>query len=331
MTARTNSMKHKRTGLAAVAVAAALGLSAAATQAYAQSGHSAEQGQDHGTNAPKAGAVQHAGGMNHHTEAASAASPMGEMDHGSMQGGSAPPDARDPHEYSGGYARNAGKYALPPSQRLRMSDEHSFGSLLVNRLERVDGNGGNATAYEAQAWFGRTYDRLVIKAEGERARGELEHARTELLWSHAIANYWNTQLGLRYDSGMGPNREWLAIGVQGLAPYWFEVDATAYIGSNGRTALNFEAEYELLLTQRLILQPRIEVDLYGKRDEALDIGRGVSEGSLGLRLRYEITRQFAPYVGIEWATKFGQTADLARATDERTHDMRLVAGLRFWF
>lgn len=255
------------------------------------------------------------------------------MDHGemNMQGGSAPPDARDPHAYSGGYTLDSGKYALPGPRQLRLADEHSFGSLLVDRLERVDTREGNATAYEAQAWFGRNYDRLVIKAEGDYGKGKLQEARTELLWGHAIATFWDTQLGVRHDSGVGPDRSWLAFGVQGLAPYWFEVDAAAYVGDKGRTAFRLGAEYELLLTQKLVLQPRLEINAYGKSDEALGIGSGLSDGVAGLRLRYEFTRQFAPYVGVERAGKFGKTADLARAAGEKTDETRWVAGVRFWF
>ena len=255
------------------------------------------------------------------------------MDHGEMdmQGGSAPPDARDQHAYSGGYTLDSGKYALPGPRQLRLADEHSFGSLLVDRLERVDTREGNATAYEAQAWFGRNYDRVVIKAEGDYGQGKLQEARTELLWGHAIATFWDTQLGVRYDSGVGPDRGWLAFGVQGLAPYWFEVDAAAYVGDKGRTAFRLGAEYELLLTQKLVLQPRLEINAYGKGDAALGIGSGLSDGVAGLRLRYEFTRQFAPYVGVERAGKFGKTADLARAAGEKTDETRWVAGVRFWF
>lgn len=260
-------------------------------------------------------------------------SPGGGMDSGSMamQGGSAPADARDPHAYSGGYTLGAGAYALPGGRQLHLADEHNFGALLVDRLERVYTDNGDATAYDAQAWFGRDYDRLVLKAEGDVARGRLQEARTEALWGHAVAPFWDTQLGARYDSGVGPDRGWLAFGIQGLAPYWFNVDATAYAGNSGRTAMRLGAEYELLLTQKLILQPRVEMNLYGKRDAAREIGSGLSDAAAGLRLRYEFTRQIAPYVGVEWARKFGGTAELVRAAGEDTRNTRLVAGLRFWF
>lgn len=260
-------------------------------------------------------------------------SPGGNMAPGSMtmQGGSAPADARDPHAYSGGYTLESGPYARPGPRELRMADEHNFGALLIDRLERVYTDNGDTTAYDAQAWFGRDYDRLVLKAEGDIAKGRLQEARTEALWGHAVATFWDTQLGARYDSGVGSDRGWLAFGIQGLAPYWFNVDATAYAGNSGRTALRLSAEYELLLTQKLILLPRVEMNLYGKRDEAREIGRGLSDATAGLRLRYEFTRQIAPYVGVEWARKFGGTADFARAAAEDTQNTRLVAGLRFWF
>jgi copper resistance protein B len=250
----------------------------------------------------------------------------GGMDMGSMsmQGGSAPPDARDPHAYSGGYG-------FGPLPKLRMADEHNFGSLLVDRLERARTRDNSSTEYDLQAWYGRDYDRTVLKAEGDIDGGKFQDARTELLWGHAVATYWDTQLGVRYDSGVGPDRRWLAFGVQGLAPYWFEVAAAAYVGESGRTALRLEAEYELLLTQKLILQPRIETNVYGKQDVARERGSGLSDLAAGIRLRYEIKREFAPYIGIERGNKYGGSADFARAEGKQTSESRVVAGLRFWF
>ena len=249
---------------------------------------------------------------------------MGGMDHGSMQGGSPPPDARDPHAYSGGYT-------LPPDRPLRMADEHNFGSLMIDRFERVRTRDNSSTIYDLQAWYGRTYDRVVLKAEGDVDGGEYEDTHTQLLWGHAISAYWDTQLGVRYDGGHEPSRTWLAFGVQGLAPYWFEMDITGYVEEHGRTALSVEAEYELLLTQKLILQPRIEANIYGKRDAARELGSGLSDLTAGVRLRYEIRREIAPYIGIERSGKFGGTADFARAEGKQAMETRVVAGLRFWF
>ncbi|MCK9513507.1 MAG: copper resistance protein B [Pigmentiphaga sp.] len=258
----------------------------------------------------------------------------GEMDHGDMkmQGGSAPPDARDPDAYSGGYLRNEGKYALPPSETLVMSDMHNFGSIQFDKFEYVRARGDEWMAYEGEAWYGSTYNRAVIKAEGEIADGNLQHSKTQLLWRHAISTFWDTELGFRFDYESGaPNREWLAFGFKGLAPYWFEVDATAYVGPSGRTALGLKAEYDVLLTQKLYLQPSIEVNLYGKDDVRRGIGSGLADGTAGLRLKYEITRQFVPYVGVEWASKFGKSADYARASGESKQETRFVAGLTFRF
>ncbi|MEO5696631.1 MAG: copper resistance protein B [Burkholderiaceae bacterium] len=269
------------------------------------------------------------------TTATPEAAPEGAaMDHGemNMQGGSAPPDARDPNAYSGGYSIDSGTYSLPGVPRISFGDEHTFVSVLMDRLEGVETRGGSSGgAYEGRLRIGRDYHALVIKAEGDFAKGKLEEARTEALYSRSIATYWDAQVGARYDAGKGPNRGWLAFGVQGLAPYWFEIDATAYIGEQGRTAFRLGAEYELLITQRLVVQPRIEANFYGKDDPALDIGSGLSDATAGVRLRYEFSRQFAPYVGVERASRFGRTADMLRAAGENVHETRWVAGVRFWF
>jgi copper resistance protein B len=265
---------------------------------------------------------------------ATPAKPEAAMDHGDMkmQGGSAPPDARDPNAYSGGYTLESGPYSLGSPRQLRLADESLFGTLLVDRLEWGHSNDGGAGDYDAIGWFGTTYNRLVIKAEGEFARSKMQEARTEVLWGHAIAPYWDAQLGVRNDyHADGAGRNWLAFGVQGLAPYWFELDLTGYVGNDGRTALRASGEYELLLTQKWILQPRAELNLYGKSDVENGIGSGLSDLSVGLRLRYEITRQFAPYVGVAWAGKFGNTADLARSAGEPTSDTTWLVGVRFWF
>ena len=255
---RSSNTRH---AMLATAVAAA-GLFAMAQHARAAT--SADDGAAHGAHHGGAAAAPAAPVMPAMPAAAIAPAPSQSaanppppadaMDHGDMkmQGGSAPPDARDPNAYSGGYTLESGPYALPGPRLLRLSDEHVFGTVLVDRLEWAHSSGGDAGDYDATAWFGNSYNRLVIKAEGEVARSELVHARTELLWGHAIAPYWDTQLGVRNDSGDGlSSRNWLAFGVQGLAPYWFELDLTGYVGNDGRTALRLSSEYELLLTQKL--------------------------------------------------------------------------------
>lgn len=257
-----------------------------------------------------------------------------QMDHDDMdmkaQGGQAPADARDPDAYSGGFSLTQGPYSSAVSNPPILADEHVFKSLLFNRFEYAADS--NTLTYDAQGWLGTTFDRLVVKAEGEIVKGSLEGSDTEVLWGHAVSAFWDTQVGIRFDThDGGDSRQWLAFGVQGLAPYWFEVDISGYFGEQGRTALDIELEYELLITQRLILQPRVEFSLYGDNDQVNGIGKGLSDAAVGVRLRYEFSRQFAPYIGVEWAGKFGQTADYARASGEPERDTSFVAGLRFWF
>ncbi len=257
---------------------------------------------------------------------------LAQMDHGEMQmqGGTAPADARDPHAYSDGNTLTGGPYAQSGPRQLKMADEHAFWAVLGDRFEYQEDS--ETTVYDLQAWYGTTYDRFVVKAEGDITDGRLEESSTDLLWGYALNAYFDTQLGVRLDQyDESKDRQWLAMGIQGLAPYWFELDVTAYVGDNGRTALAAEAEYELLLTQRLILQSRAELNLYGKDDPENDLGSGLSDLALGLRLRYEFSRQFAPYIGVEWTSAFGDTADYRRATGEDRSDTQIFAGLRFWF
>lgn len=257
---------------------------------------------------------------------------LAQMDHGDMQmqGGSAPADARDPHAYSDGYTLTEGPYAQQGPRQLKLADEHAFWAVLGDRFEYNEAN--ESTVYDLQGWYGTTYNRFVIKAEGDIADGTLQESSTDLLWSHAVTTYFDSQLGVRVDQNKeGTDRQWLALGIQGLAPYWFELDVTAYLGDEGRTAVTAEAEYELLLTQRLVLQPRAELNLYGKDDPDNGIGQGLSDLSLGVRLRYEFSRQFAPYIGVEWVSTYGGTADYRQAAGGDISDTQLIAGLKFWF
>jgi len=281
------------------------------------------QAMDHSEHAMKKNNMGDMKGMDHNSMSMDSMK-SDQMDMGSAQGGSAPANARDPHAFSDGY--DFGELAKP-----RLADEHNFSSLLVDRLEAVSTSDNKSAIYDLQFWYGRDYDRLVIKSEGDYDNQSLEESSTELLWSHALGAYWNTQLGIRYDSAENKDQSWLGFGIQGLAPYWFELDISAYIGEQGRSALNMEAEYEILITQKWVLQPRVEMALNIKDDEAAGIGSGLSETVTGIRLRYEIRREFAPYVGFEWAKKYGATADYANAANSDTSFTRAVAGVRFWF
>ncbi|MET3930017.1 copper resistance protein B [Lysobacter sp. OAE881] len=208
-------------------------------------------------------------------------------------------------------------------------ERNSF--VIFDRLEAVDLDHGRGEAWEAQAWIGSDLNRLLLRSEGERERGHTEAADLEVLYGRSVTPWWDVVAGLKHDFKPGRSRDWAAFGVQGLAPYKFEVSATAYLGESGATAATVEAEYEVLLTNRLILQPRVEVEAFGKDDPTRGIGSGLSTVEAGLRLRYEFTRRFAPYIGVAWERAYGGTADHRRDDGEAVEDTHLVAGVRLWF
>jgi copper resistance protein B len=146
-----------------------------------------------------------------------------------------------------------------------------------------------------------------------------------------IGRWWNLQAGARQDFGTGPSRTWAALGVEGLSPFWLEVEATIYAGEQSRTAARIKVERDWLITQRWVLQPELEANLYGKSDPERQIGSGLSDIDVGLRLRYEIQREVAPYVGVSWRKAFGDTASFARSDGKDESNLQLVAGIRMWF
>lgn len=221
--------------------------------------------------------------------------------------------------------------AMPPAMAHVTDDNAIHSYTLLNRLEAWDADPGTGMAWEGEGWIGTDLDRLWWRSEGERVDGTTEAADVELLYGRSIATWWDVVGGLRQDFEPGDAQTFAAIGVQGLAPQNFEVQATAYVGERGQVAARFEADYELLLTNRLILQPRLEVDAHGRNDPARSTGSGLSTFEVGLRLRYEFTRQFAPYLGVGYERAFGNTASLRRDAGEDADDVRLLAGLRIWF
>lgn len=202
---------------------------------------------------------------------------------------------------------------------------------ILDQFEWRDTSGDRAFSWGGQGWLGKDLRKLWFKTEGERTGGSIEEAELQFLYSKAIARYWDFQIGVRHDFEPSPSRTWVAIGIQGLAPYFFETDIALFVGESGRTALRIEGEYELLITQRLILTPEIEANFFGMDDATVGIGSGLSEIEIGLRLRYEIRREFAPYIGVNWSRVFGSTADVARINGEDISDAQLVVGFRAWF
>jgi copper resistance protein B len=254
------------------------------------------------------------------------------MDMGSMPGMGAPADLpadaapRTPVPALTDADRAAAFAPLGAAHPTHDQRTHSY--WLLDRLEAREGGGG---AWDATAWIGGDINRLWLRSEGEVADGRVEDASVEALYGRAISPWWDVVGGVRVDTGDGPDRAYAAFGVQGLAPYKFEVQATGYLGTGGRTAARLEAEYDTLLTNRLILQWRSEANLYGGSDPARRLGTGLSTIEAGARLRFEITRRFAPYIGVEVERAVGETADLRRADGDPVNDTRLVAGLRLWF
>ena len=279
-------------------------------------------GMDHGAVQP--------GGMDH-----SGASPgsMPGMDHAAMgHGGNADLPADAPPRTPIPVPTEADRAAAfaPLSGGHGVHDQRIVSYWLVDRLEWQDTEEGGL-GWEGLAWIGGDLNRLWLRTEGEAASGDVESAKVEALYGRSILPWWDAVAGVRHEFGEGPSRTYAAFGFQGLAPYKFEVEATAFVGSGGRGGVSLEAEYDTLITNRLILQWQGEANLYAKDDPQIGVGSGLSTIEAGARLRYEFTRRFAPYIGVQFERAFGETADLRRDDDEPTRDARLVAGIRFWF
>ena len=209
---------------------------------------------------------------------------------------------------------------------------------LIDRLEVSLRNGRDGYAWDdVQFWYGGDIDRLWIKSQGEgEFGGALESAEVQALWSHALDPWFDLQAGVRYDFRPDPQRAYLVLGIQGLAPYWFEVDGALFLSSKGDLSARVEVEYDQRITQRLILQPRVEFDLAAQDVPEIGVGSGLSTAELGLRLRYEFfptssPAVIAPYVGVQYERAFGDTAGFRRAAGERVGGWSLVMGVRTWF
>lgn len=220
--------------------------------------------------------------------------------------------------------------AFPQLEGHTAHDRATHYSVLFDQLEWQTGAQGGLT-WDTTNWWGGDVHRLWVRSEGEMNGSTVESADAHLLYGRAIARWWDLVAGVRQDMRPGPSRTWAAVGIQGLAPYWFDIQATASVGAEGRTHARVETEYELLFTNRLVLQPLVELELYGKDDPERGIGAGLSTLEAGVRLRYEFRRELAPYVGVTWRNAFGRTADLAEQRGERAGRVRAVIGIRTWF
>lgn len=256
------------------------------------------------------------------TSEASAPPPMGPPPPAAFSG---PEDAAD---------TVFGAEQMEPSRRemIRMHGRMATSRFRVERLEAGFTDGEESYAWEADFFYGQPLDRLWLKTEGEGAfNGDLEHGEIQALWGHAISPFFDLQAGVRYDFAPDPERVHVALGVQGLAPHWIEIDAAAFLSDEGELTARIEAEHDVRITQRLILQPLVEIELSAQDIPELGIGAGLTTTEAGLRLRYEIVPEFAPYVGVEWEQAYGDTADFREAVGEDAGEVRFLAGLRLWF
>jgi len=238
-----------------------------------------------------------------------------------------------------GYAQSA-----PPAGQARLDpgdvgseppvmDNMIFGHVLFDQLEGRTNGPDNEFRWDGEGWIGTDMNKLWFKSEGFVEHGKATDGDTEALYDRPIPffRYFDAQVGVRYDLDSDPGRTWGAIGIEGLAPYFFEFAPTFYFSDRGRFAGKITGSYDLLITQRLILQPEIEMNFYSKRDPSRAIGSGLSDLDGGLRLRYEISRKFAPYVGFAYTQTFGETATFTQGEGGIVHDPRFIFGVRAWY
>ena len=258
--------------------------------------------------------------------------PAGSPEGTDLSPGDAPAPA-PPHPHLADRFWDAG--AMARARDIMMIDDgggRKFAQVIVDLAEYQARDADDGFRWQAEGWFGGDIHRLVVKTEGESdARGTVDAAEVQALYSRAIGPYFNLQAGLRHDIRPAPSRTYVAVGVEGLAPYWFEVDAAAFLSTRGELRARVEGYYDQRLTQRLILQPRVELELSAQDVRAIGLGSGFTSAEAGLRLRYEIRREFAPYVGVSWERRFGDTAEIARAGGEDAGGFGVVAGVRAWF
>lgn len=248
-----------------------------------------------------------------------------------LEPGSSPAPA-PPTDHYGDRFWPADRMAAARDQVRHETGAMTVGMVMLNIAEWQPASRADKYRWDAEGWWGGDINRLTIKSEGNGAFGDtVDEAEVQALYSRALDPYWNLQAGVRQDLGAGAKRTYATIGVEGLAPYWFEVEGALFVSNKGDVSGRIEAYYDQRLTQRLVLQPRTEINFALQDVPETNTGRGFSEASLDLRLRYELRREFAPYVGVSWSRKLGRTGRLARAAGEDRGGTRLAVGLRAWF
>ena len=231
---------------------------------------------------------------------------------------------------------NSGDYQYRDIGGWEETDEMAVSKVIFDQLEYRNGNNTKLNRWDMQGWRGTDYEKFWVKFEGKDIKSENSgQFELQALYSKAVTAYWDLQYGVRYDraygSGTNDERYFGAIGIQGLAPYWFEVEPTVFIDIDGKVSARIVATYDLLFTQRLILQPRAEINVSANDLPEFGIGRGVNDFQFDLRLRYELKREIAPYIGFTWQKTYGNSAKYSQQQGNTTEFTEFVAGVRFWF
>lgn len=280
---------------------------------------------------PQAGAMPDMPGMDHSQHGQSGSSGMGtEMTGTALPAGNTPPPV--PHDFYADRYFPAGEMARAREAMMKENGDGRFAQAILNIFEYQAHSGRDGYRWDGEAFYGGDINRLWLKSEGEgEFRRGIDTAEVQALYSHAIDPYFNLQAGVRQDFGRGPKRTYATVGFEGLAPGFFEVEGALFLSNKGDVLGRVEGYYDQRITQRLVLQPRVEVNLAAQDVPENDIGSGLVDVELGARLRYEFSRQFAPYVGVSYLRKAGDTARLSRLAGEDVHATSFVAGIRFWF
>lgn len=248
-----------------------------------------------------------------------------------MPAGNAPPPA-PPRDHAADAIHDPARMARSRADLRKESGDFSARAVLFDLAEYQAREGGDGYRWQNEAWLGGDIGRLVLRSEGEGTFGEpIEALELQALYSHALDPFWDVKVGLRHDVVPNPSRTHAVIGIEGDAPYWLDVEAHLFLSDQGEVTARLEASHDLLITQRLILRPSAELDISAQDMPDIGVGQGVSTVEAGMRLRYEVVPEFAPYLGFEWHRKLGQTAAYARAEGETSGSSQLVAGVRFWF
>ena len=273
---------------------------------------------------PDAKADPHSG---HDMSAMTPAAPAGT----DLPAGSAPPPSvptdRAADAVYGGEAMAMGRHHL-----MEFHGNQRFTKVMFNIAEAQLRKGSDGYEWDGEGWYGGDIDRLWVKSEGDGAFGRsVDRAEVQALYSHAVGPYFNFQGGIRYDFKPNPSRAYAVVAVEGIAPSFFDVEGALFLSNKGELLARADAYYDQRITQRLILQPRAEINLAAQSSRAIGVGAGLSDVEVGLRLRYDIRREFAPYVGVQYKRAFGDTRRYLREVGDDAGGWSLLTGVRFWF